>query len=148
MSDQRHAVEPERLEQVVVVQREVVHVAQVVELGDVVEAGSDRRHHDMAPGELRDDGIVSAHAMRAVQPHDRGAFTGPMDLHLAAAVERDHLAAEHARSLLRCNAQRRRLANLGEGVLRPPLVLPLVETMAQLRHHLAGVVMPAKAGIQ
>src|SRR5262245_43515885 len=35
------------------------------------------------------------------------------------------------------DAERRRPADLGQRILRPPLVLELVEAVAQLRHHLA-----------
>src|SRR6266545_7416672 len=72
-----------------------MNVAHVVELVDVVEAGSDRRNHGMTLGELGNHRVVLAHAVRAVQPHDRGPVSRAVDLDPAAAEQLDGFTLKH-----------------------------------------------------
>ncbi len=95
MADERDAVEADRLEHIVVMQREVVHIADIVELVDIVETGRDRRDHAVAPGELADHRIVLAYAVRSMQPHERRTLPGAMNLNLAAAEQIDDFTLEH-----------------------------------------------------
>ena len=54
MPDQCDGFEAERLQDIVIVQGELVHIADLVELGEVSETGRERRDHRMAFGQLGD----------------------------------------------------------------------------------------------
>src|SRR5215831_20875848 len=108
-------------------QREVVNVAYLIELIDIVEAGGDRCDHAMALGKFGNHRIVLAHAVRAVQPYDLRPLSRAIDLDVAGTKELQDFTLKHGCASFGSRAKRRRPADVAERVPRPPFVLPLVE---------------------
>src|SRR5215471_4451663 len=82
-------------------QREVVNVAYLIELIDIVEAGGDRCNHAMALGKFGNHRVVLAHAVRAVQPYDLGPLSRAIDLDVAATKELQDFTLKHGCAFIR-----------------------------------------------
>src|SRR5262245_60294938 len=97
MPDQGDAVEGERLQDIVIMQRKVVYVADPVELSEIGKAGRQRRHHRVALRKFSDDRVMATDAVRTVQPHDRRPL--PRTEHLADPTigMLDAFTCQHAR---------------------------------------------------
>src|SRR5262249_56765722 len=71
-------------------------------------------------------------------PYDLRPLSRATDLDVAGTKELQDFTLKHGCASFGSRAKRRRPADVAERVPRPPFVLPLVEPVAQLRHHLFG----------
>ena len=85
MAEQGAALELQSFEEIVVVQRQIVDIANVVQLLEIVEAGREGSQDGMLFREAVDNRLVCLHADESVQPYEWCAAAGAVD-NLAAPL--------------------------------------------------------------
>ena len=112
-----------------------MHIANIVELGEIVETRRDGRHDAKACRERRHEGVVCGYAVQSMQPYHYRTRSSPRHLLRASACESNGF---YIQSGLRSGwLQCRWCLNRDRGVPGPPLVLPLVEAGPEFRYHIA-----------
>src|ERR1051326_445594 len=81
MAGENGTVQAERFEQIIVMQREIVDVANGIQLREVGESRSQWSINGVIARQGLDDASISLHSVQTVQPHQRWT----------AALEIDHL---------------------------------------------------------
>ena len=102
--DQYWLLELQGIQHVVVVQRQVMDVVQVVELRQVGEAGRERGRYRVVPRERLDERSVASDTVQAVQIDQGWAATGSIHHLVATAIQANNVLGQHHDTLMRARS--------------------------------------------